>query len=123
MDPLIHKRQQILQEMERIQTMEHGSLQAETRPSKRTPAQNRGPYFKHQIWEKGQNSTRRIPPEKADALAEAIAGRKKFQKLAEDFIQTTVAMTRSESSPDSKKNAMKSKRPSKTRPKDTSKSS
>ena len=41
MNPLIHKRQQILQQMEQIQHMERGSLQAETRPSLRHPGQDR----------------------------------------------------------------------------------
>src|SRR5437879_12998475 len=120
MNPLIHKRQQILQQMEQIQRMEHGSLQAETRPSRRHPDQERGPYFKRQIWEDGQNLTRRIPPAKADALAQAIEGRKEFEKLAEQFIDTTVIMTRADSSPDSKKNATKSRTHSKRKPPATS---
>src|ERR1039457_5668062 len=103
MNPYLHKRQQILQQMEQIQRMERGSLQAETRPSLRHPDQDRGPYYKHQIWEEGQNLTRRIPPAKADALAQAIAGRKDFEKLAEQFIDATVRLTRTEASPGSKK--------------------
>jgi hypothetical protein len=116
MDPIIHKRQQILQQMEQIQRMERGSLQAEKRPSLRQPDQNRGPYFKHQIWEAGQNVTRRIPAEKAAALAQAIEGRKEFEELAEQFINATVIMTCAESSPNSKKNTTRSRRPSKRKP-------
>jgi hypothetical protein len=116
MNALLHKRQQILQQMEQIKHMERGSLQSETRPSLRHPEQDRGPYFKHQIWENGQNLTRRIPPEKADALGQAIEGRKEFEKLAEQFIDATVTLTRSETSADSKKNAAKSKPPSKRKP-------
>jgi hypothetical protein len=116
MDQIIHKRQQILQQMERIERMERGSLQTETRPSLRQPDQNRGPYFKHQIWETGQNRTRRIPAEKAPALAQAIEGRKEFEQLAEQFINATVIMTRAQSSPDSKKNTTKSRVPSKRKP-------
>ena len=111
-NPLAHKRQQLLQEMQQIHRMEYGSLQAETRPSKKDPDQERGPYYKHQVWEQGENLTRRVPQEQADALAEAIAGRKKFETLAEEFIDTTVAHTRAASSPESKKNATKSKPPS-----------
>jgi hypothetical protein len=102
MNRAAHKRQQILQQMEQIQTMELGSLQEETRPSKTNPGQSAGPYFKHQVWDKGKNLTRRVPPEKAEALAQAIEGRKQFEQLAGQFIQTTVAMTR-EASPGSKK--------------------
>ena len=116
MNPLLHKRQQILQQMEQIRRMEHGSLQAETRPSLRHPGQERGPYFKHQTWEDGQNLTRRIPAERAEPLAQAIAGRKAFEKLAQDFIETTVTLTRAETSPDAKKNATNSKRPCAPKP-------
>jgi Family of unknown function (DUF6788) len=118
-----HKREQILQQMEQIQRMEHGSLRGDTRPSLRHPGQERGPYFKHQVWEKGQNVTRSVPADKAAALAEAIAGRKQFETLAEQFIDVTVQMTRADSSPASKKNATKSKRPSKEKPPATSSSS
>lgn len=123
MNSLLHKRQQILQQMEQIQRMEHGSLQSETRPSVRQPEQGRGPYFKHQVWEKGRNLTRRVPADKAQALAQAIEGRKEFEKLAEEFIDATVILTRADSSPDSKKNATKSKRLSKKKPRATSSSS
>lgn len=123
MDPLVHKRQQILQQMEQIERMERGSLQAETRPSKRESAQECGPYHKYQVWEDGHNLTRRVPQEQAEPLAEAIAGRKEFEKLAEQFIDTTVAMTHSEPSAKSKKNGTRSNPLSKRRPPDTSKSS
>lgn len=115
MDTLAHKRQQILQAMEQIECMELGSLQSDARPSKRDPACNCGPYFKHQVWEEGQNLTRRIPAAEAPALAEAIAQRKRFEKLADDFIDTTVAMTRAKS-PGSKKNESKSRPPSRRKP-------
>ena len=101
--------------MEQIQRMERGSLQTEIRPSLRHPQQDRGPYFKHQVWESGQNATRRVPSEQADALARAIEGRKEFEKLAEQFIDATVLMTRADSSPFAKKNGAKSKRLSKTK--------
>lgn len=119
-NPLLHKRRQILQEMEQIQRMERGSLQAEKRPSVRHPDQGRGPYHKHQVWENGQNLTRRIPAEQADALAQAIEGRKEFERLAEAFVDATVLLTRAGTSPDAKKNAANSKRPSKAKRRTTS---
>jgi len=103
MNSLAHKRKQILQQMEEIERMEYGSLQQESRPSKKTPGQTQGPYFKHQVWENGHNASRRVPAEQAAALSEAIEGRKHFEQLAGQYIETTVAMTRAESSPDSKK--------------------
>ena len=123
MNLFVHQRQQILQQMEQIQRMERGSLQSETRPSLRHPGQDRGPYFKHQIWENGQNLTRRLPAEKAPALAQAIEGRQAFEQLAEQFIEVTVRMTRAEASPEAKKNATKSKLRSKQKPPTTSSNS
>lgn len=120
MNPLIHKRQQILQQMELIRRMEHGSLQAEKRPSVRHPTQGRGPYYKHQVWENGQNLTRRVPVEEAHALAHAIEGRKEFERLAEAFIDATVLLTRAEPSGDAKKNATSSKARSRAKPPATS---
>ncbi len=123
MNPLAHKRQQILQQMEQIQRMERGSIRGDTRPSLRHSGQKRGPYFKLQVWENGQNVTRNVPADKAEALADAIAGRKKFETLAEQFIDATVLMTRAESTPASKKNATKSRQLSKEKPPATSSSS
>jgi hypothetical protein len=122
-NPLAHKRRQILQQMEQIDRMERGSLQSETRPSQRHPDQSRGPYFKHQIWEEGRNLTRRIPPDRAPALAKAIEGRKEFEKLAGQFVDATVAMTRDDASTDSKKNRTKSRWRSNRKPPDMSSSS
>ncbi len=120
MNSLLHKRQQLLQQMERIQRMEHGSLQAEKRPSVRHPDQGRGPYYKHQVWEQGQNLTRRVPAQEAEALAQAIAGRKEFERLAEAFIDVTVLLTRAGAAADAKKKARSSRARSKTKPPATS---
>ena len=95
--------------MEIITEMERGSLQAECRPSRRHCDCDCGPYYKHQVWENGQNRTRRVRKEEADALAQAIEGRQQFEKLAGQFVDTTVAMTRAQSSSASKKNATTSK--------------
>lgn len=111
MDAFAHKRAQILQQMEQIQTMERGSLQEERRPSKQDPDLANGPYFKHQVWQDGKNQTRRVPQEEAGRLAQAIQGRKQFEALAEEFVRTTVAQTRAQQAPPAaKKNATNSKR-------------
>jgi len=123
MNSILHQREQILQQMQQIQRMEHGSLQAQTRPSARHPEQDRGPYYKHQVWEDGRNVTRHVPPQQADALAQAIEGRKQFEKLAEQFIDATVLLTRAEISPDAKKNATNSKPRSSKKPLATSRNS
>lgn len=102
--------------------MEYGSVQRESRPSKRDPKRPRA-YFKHQVWQNGQNLNQRIPIDEADALVEAIEGRERFEELAGDFVQTTVSITRAETSADSKKNATTSKLRSKQRLRDSSKNS
>jgi hypothetical protein len=119
MNSFAHKREQILQQMDQIRTMERGSLQEETRPSKQGPTHPNGPYFKHQVWEKGKNKTRRVPREEAEHLASAIRGRQRFEALAEQFVEISVAMTREQSDEAAaKKNARNSKRLSSRRPED-----
>ena len=88
----LSKRTQILQQMAALDTMEQGSLKAEYRES---PSGERcGPYFKHQAWQDGSNVSRRVPAEEAPALETAIAHRQKFEALATEFIDVTVAGTR-----------------------------
>lgn len=117
------KREHLLQQMNQIQTMEYGSLQAEVRPktaaSKGEPV---GPYYKHQAWENGRNVSCRIPTAQAPALATAIAGRQQFEKLAQEFVAVTVAETRRPLNPAKKKSRRKSAKPktSKGRPSSSS---
>ena len=80
--------------MAALQFMEQGSLKS-------------GPYFKHQVWREGANVTQRIAPEDAPAFEDAIANRQKFEALATDFIELTVAHTRQNQFPGSlKKDAL-----------------
>ena len=110
------KRHQLLQQMAQLNTMEYGSLKAEYRPAEAgQSAAPLGPYFKHQVWQEGHNLSRRVPTEQAPALAEAIANRQTFEKLALDYVGLTVEHTRQG---DAKKNSpsklrLKLKKPSK----------
>lgn len=88
----IAQRTHILQQMAALQTMEHGSLKAEFRDS--PSGQRSGPYFKHQVWQAGRNLSQRVPAHKAPALETAIANRQKFEALAAQFVDLTVACTR-----------------------------
>ena len=102
MNPTFHaQRAALLQQMAALQTMEQGSLKEEYRhqPS----GTKAGPYFKHQVWRDGSNVSRRIAPEDAPALAQAIANRQKFEALAASFIELTVSQTRQNQFPDSLK--------------------
>lgn len=107
----LSQRTGILEQMALLQSMEQGSLKSEhrTQPS----GVKSGPYFKHQVWREGANVTQRIAPEDAPALGDAIANRQKFEALASDFIELTVAHTRQNQFPGS----LKKKRLSATSPK------
>lgn len=111
------KRAVILQQMAAIDAMEVGSIKAEyrTNPS----GQKSGPYFKHQVWEKGANLSQRVSAEDAPKLQEAIENRQKFEQLSADFIAVTVEQTRQTHAP----LELKKKRPSSRRSKPRSRSS
>lgn len=102
------KRSQILQQMGQISAMEYGSLKAEVRTAKDGSAS--GPYYQHQVWENGKNMSQRIPAEQAAGLQGAIDGRQQFEQLAEEYVETTVQMTRAHQGllAESKKNSRRS---------------
>jgi hypothetical protein len=94
---------QILQAMADLTTMEYGSLKAEYRLG----ADNTqlGPYYQHQVWERGRNLSRRVPAPQAARLQKAIANRQTCEKLSAQFIALTVQQTRRAWQQDAKKNA------------------
>ena len=121
MDPKISlHRQRVLSEMARIERMETGSLAEEYRETSGQDGKTQinGPYFKHQVWENGRNRSRRVAPEEARLLREAIEGRQRFESLSSEFIELTVAATREadprkkNSAKPSKKNAARRRKPS-----------
>ena len=95
------QRSAILENMAALDTMEQGSLKSEYRHQ--SSGGKSGPYFKHQVWRDGANASQRIAPEDAPALEAAIANRQRFESLAADFVELTVAHTRRNSFPDSLK--------------------
>lgn len=101
------RRQEILREINSITRMERGKLCAQSRG----PA--RPPFYKLQCWHKGKNQTRYVPAEEVSPVQEALAGHERFQRLAEEFVDLTVAQTRA-SDAERRKNSGKSK-PSVTR--------
>lgn len=85
----------ILREMANITTMERGKLSEEYRPAKGGgAAERRGPYYKHQAWEKGRNVSRRVPACEVPALREDLANHERFAELASAFVDETVSNTR-----------------------------
>jgi|SRR5690348_15215082 len=97
------RRQDILQEMNTITRMERGKLCTQSR------GPGSPPFHKLQCWHKGKNHTRYVPAHELPVLQEALAGHQRFQQLAEEFVDLTVAMTHQQSPAERKKNSRKSK--------------
>lgn len=93
-------RQDLLQQIAAISTMERGKLS--TYSPNAGPAAA-GPYFKLQRWENGANHTRHVPSEEVPAVEAALAGFAQYQRLTEQYAQLVIAETR-EQIADSKKN-------------------
>jgi hypothetical protein len=98
---LAAQRAQLLQQMAAISSMELGSLKAEYRTN--ASGQKTGPYYQHQAWQEGANLTRRVPAEDAGALEQAIANRRRFEDLANQYIALTVRLTRESEAPGTQK--------------------
>lgn len=88
--------QVLLQRMAQIQQMERGKLCV----MGQGPG---GPYYNHQTWENGKNTSRYVPRAQAEAMAQAIAGYQRFEGLAEQYVQLMVQKTREEMAAGSKK--------------------
>jgi hypothetical protein len=97
------RRQEILQEMNAITRMERGKLCVQE------PASGAACFHKLQSWHKGKNQTRYVPAHEVAAIQEALAGHERFQRLAEEFVDLTVAATRREREAGRKKNSRRSK--------------
>ena len=99
------RRREILEQMAGIERMERGHLSEEYRGGSQGAGQL-GPYFKHQVWEGRSNRSRRVRSEEVAALRQAIEGYECFERLAGEYVDLTVAITREESGDlDSKKKA------------------
>ena len=107
MTPL-HRRQQILEEINTITRMERGKLCTQS------AGPGAAPFHKLQCWHQGKNQTRYVPAAEVPALQAALAAHQRFQALAEEFVELTVALTRAERTVELKKNRRPSK-PSATR--------
>jgi hypothetical protein len=105
-------RQDLLQEMAQIQSMEKGTLTEEYR-ERLDPGGGTirlGPYFKHQVWQEGANRSRRVPSDEVSALRQDLMNHARFGELADSYVELTVAETRAKRSkaaadPDAKKNS------------------
>src|SRR5271166_4670201 len=91
------RRQEILSEINTITRMERGKLCTQS------PGPGGQPFHKLQCWHQGKNHTRYVPAAEVPTLQAALADHQRFQTLAEEFVELTVALTRAEAAADIKK--------------------
>jgi hypothetical protein len=104
----------ILQAMANFSSMEYGSFKAEYRLG--ADHTQLGPYYKHQVWDRGRNRSRRVPATEAVRLQKAIANRQTCEKLSAQFIGLIVQQTRRAWAQGSKKSTSLPKSKSKPKP-------
>ena len=113
-------RRAILQQMAELQSMERGTLSEEyrERPDGSGGTVRLGPYFKHQVWEGGSNTSRRVPVEEVPQLRQDIQNHQRFAELADSYADLTIEQTRARRSqgkrgadPDAKKNSRRKSAP------------
>jgi hypothetical protein len=80
------KMKQLLQRMAAIDRMERGTL---CRMTGR-------PHYNHQTWQDGRNVVHYVPIQEAPSLRKAIAGYRLFTKLAQQYADEVIRLTRRE---------------------------
>ena len=119
MSSLIHRRDEILQEMAAIDRMQRGRLSEQFFKVKKDGREIiRGPYYVLQRWSEGKNVCQRVPATDVDSVQSAIDGHKRFEKLAQEFAEVTERLTReAEQDQDIKKKLPRSAKRSSRKPK------
>jgi hypothetical protein len=104
---LEERREQILQQMEAIDRLRRGCLSRQFFKRPRSASQvQQGPYYVLQGYVQGQKFSERVPAEQAAQIEPLVANYKRFEELAEEFVQVTDQLTRlSPAAPDAKKNS------------------
>jgi len=74
----------LLERMAKIECMERGTLCRMTGRS----------HYNHQTWRNGRNEVRYVPEDEVNALQHAIKGYQLFMKLAEQYIDEVIRLTR-----------------------------
>lgn len=80
------KMKRLIERMEKIERMERGKL---CRMTGR-------PHYNHQTWRNGRNEVRYVPASEAAPLQKAIEGYQSFMKLAEQYADEVIRLTRRE---------------------------
>jgi hypothetical protein len=84
-------KQQVLQQICAIPTMERGKLSAysfKDRPG------HAGPYHKLQQWEDGKNRTRYVPADELADIQAALAGYAQYRELTRQYADLVISETR-----------------------------
>ena len=84
-------KQQILQQIPTIATMERGKLSAY---SFKERSGLTGPYHKLQQWQEGKNHTRYVSSDELPAVEAALAGYAQYQQLTQQYAELVIAETR-----------------------------
>lgn len=83
-DKHTRKARLLLERMKNIEYMERGKL---------CPMTGR-PYYNHQTWQDGRNVVRYVPDSEVQELQRAIDGYALFQRLAEQYADEIIRITR-----------------------------
>ena len=84
-------KQQILQQIAAIPTMERGKLSTY---SFKERSGHTGPYHKLQSWQDGKNHTRYVRLEELPAVRTALAGYAQYRELTRQYADLVIAETR-----------------------------
>jgi hypothetical protein len=84
-------KQQVLQQIAAIQTMERGKLSPYSFKERSSQS---GPYYKLQSWQNGKNVTRYVPAEELPAIQAALDGYAQYQKLTQQYAEMVISETR-----------------------------
>lgn len=88
--------QSLLNEIAQIQRLDRGTVSV----LRQGP---QGPYYNHQCYEQGRNTSRYVPAEQVPDLQAAIAGYHRVQELMAQYVQLLVEKTRAERTAGAKK--------------------
>lgn len=113
-DPLLQRRQNLLQQMQSIDRLRRGCLSQQFFQSRSDPSAKRGPYYVLQGFFHGKKFCQRIPEDQAAQVEADVNNYRRFQSLAEEYVtlsdQLTCLQDRQE---DSKKNSSPKRSPTK----------
>lgn len=97
------QKQQILQQIAAIATMERGKLSSY---SFKDRSGLTGPYHKLQHWQEGKNHTRYIPADELPAVQAALEGYAQYQQLTQQYADLVIAETRQNIAASKKKTSL-----------------